>query len=82
MKMLKMSFFDGTLNRKILTDFISMTDKPIKYTYGLGYRSPTTNNALIGREKALQIVESEGLLDAAEKEDCLYLNAYSVSDMW
>ena len=59
-----------------------MTDKPIRYTYGLGYRNPTTNNALIGREKAIQIVESERLLDATEKEDSLYLNAYSANDMW
>lgn len=80
--MLTMSFFRGTLNRKVLTDFINTTDKPIRYTYGLGYRGPTTNKALIGKEKALQIVENEGLLDATEKDDCLYLNAYSANDMW
>ena len=80
--MLKMSFYNGTLNRQTLTDFISATDKPIRYTYGLSYRNPTTNKALIDKEKALQIVEREGFLDATEKEDCLYLNAYSENDMW
>ena len=80
--MLKMSFYNGTLNRQILTDFISTTDKPIRYTYGLSFKNPTTNKVLIGREKALQIVKSEGFLDATEKEDCLYLQAYSANDMW
>ena len=80
--MLTMSFYNGTLDKQILTDFISTTDKPIKYTYGLGYRSPTINNVLIGKEKAIQIVEREGLLDATEKEDYLHLNAYSANDMY
>ena len=80
--MLKMSFYDGTLNRTELKDFIKNTDKPIKFTYGLGFRNPTTNRVPITKEKALHYVDTESLLDAHEYEDYLHLNAYSGNDMW
>lgn len=80
--MLKMSFFNGTLNRAELKDFVSKTNKPIKYTYGLGYRDPTTNHLPISKEKAIEIINTESLLDADEYEDYLHLNAYSDNDMW
>lgn len=80
--MLKMSFCDRTMNREILSNFINMTDKPIKYTYGLGYRGPTTHRVPVNKERALEIVKNESLLDATEEAECLHLNAYSANDMW
>lgn len=80
--MLEMSFYYGTLNKEKLKKFVEETEKPIKYTYGLGYRSPTTHNKPISKKRALQIIEEESLLDAREKEDHLHLNAYSGNDMF
>lgn len=80
--MLKMSFYNGTMNRETLSNFINTTDKPIKYTYGLGYRGPTTYRVPINKERALGIVKNESLLDATEEAECLHLNAYSGNDMW
>ena len=80
--MLKMSFYNGTLNRETLKEFIKKTDKPIRYTYGLGYRNPTTHKVLIDKDRALDIVATQSLLDADEYEEYLHLNAYSDNDMW
>jgi hypothetical protein len=79
---IKMSFYDGTMNKDRLKAFIEETDKPIRYTYGLRYRNPVTKDVPVSKEKALQIVDSQSLLDARELEDCLDLNAYSGNDMW
>lgn len=80
--MLKMSFYDGTLDREKVKEEISKTTKDIKYTYGLGYRNPTTNHKPISKEEAIRIVETESLLDVTEYEDYIHLNAYSCNDMW
>ena len=80
--MLKMSFYNGTLKRDELLTFIQNTDKPIRYTYGFGYKHPTTNRKLIMKEQAIEIVNNQDLLDADEYEDYLHLNAYSENDMW
>lgn len=80
--MLKMSFYDGTLDREKLVGFITTYQKPIFYTYGLRYRNPVTYNKPITREKAIKIVKTETLLDADELKDGLYLNAYSANDMF
>lgn len=80
--MLKMSFYNGTLDRPALIEFIKTTTKPIKYTYGLGYRNPTTNHKPITVERAIEIVKTQGFLDATENEEYLHLNAYSDNDMW
>lgn len=80
--MLKMSFYDGTLNRAAAKEVIANTDKPIKYTFGLGYRNPTTNREPITKEKAFKIIDTEGLLDITEYEEFIHLNAYSDNDMF
>jgi len=80
--MLKMSFYDGSLDKEELKKFIRKTEKPIKYTYGLKFRNPTTRDVPVSKEKALKIVDRESLLDATEYRDYLDLNAYSENDMW
>ena len=80
--MLKMSFYDGTLNTDELDDFIRTTDKQIVYTYGFEYRRPTTHRVPIGKDRALEICHSGDFLDATEEENCLHLNTFSDNDMW
>ncbi len=80
--MLKMSFMNGTMDREKLKEFIDETEKPIRYTYGFGYRNPTIHKILIDKEKAMKIVKDEYYLDAEEFSDYIHLNAYSNNDMW
>ena len=80
--MLKMSFYDGTLDRAQAKETISKSDKECKYTYGLGYRGPTTNHKPISKEEAMNIIDTQSLLDITEHEDYFHLNAYSSNDMW
>lgn len=80
--MLRMSFHDGTLNKEELIKFVNSTEKEVRYTYGLGFRNPTTNRELVTKDRALEIIESQSLLDATEEKDYLHLNAFSVNDMF
>ena len=77
-----MSFYHGTLNKAVLKEALKDRGKPIKYTYGLGYRNPTTNHKPITLEEALKIVDTQGLLNAREYENYIHLNAFSEMDMW
>ena len=80
--MLKMSFFDGTLNREKAKEYILNSEKPCRYTYGLGYRSPGTDKIFITKEEALEIIAKESFLDVREHDTYIHLNAYSSNDMW
>ena len=80
--MLNMSFYNGTLNRNELRDFIKTTIKPIKYTIGFAYKKPTTLRVLISKDEALKIIEAKNLLDATEFPDYLHLNSFNENDMW
>ena len=80
--MLKMSFFDGTLDRAKAKAFILTSQKPCIYTHGLGYRGPSTHRVPISTDRALQIIENECLLDITEEDKAIHLNTYSGNDMW
>ena len=80
--MLKMSFYDGTLNRKVLRAAVETTDKEIVYTHGLIFRHPTTYRKPISKTEAFRIIDNESLLDATEEANCIHLNSYGESDMW
>lgn len=86
--MIKMSFAAGhngdwePLDRSKLINFIENTDKRIEYTYGFTYRNPTTCHKVVDKDEAINIVSSQGFLDAEEFEDYLHLNAFSANDMW
>lgn len=82
MSMLKMSFYDGTLNKQALKAFVAETKKPICYTYGFEFRNPTTRRVPTSKEEAIHIIDTASLLDATEEKNCLHLNAYSANDMW
>lgn len=79
---MKMSFYNGTLNREQLKQMIIDSDQPIRYTYGFEYRNPTTHRKEISKDKALEIVERESLLDADDIKGYIHLNAFSDNDMF
>lgn len=82
--MLKYTFFGGKSPNTLeeAKELIRTSDKPCKYTYGLGFRNPTTNHVPISKEDALECCDKECLLDIDEYEDYIHLNAYSSNDMW
>ena len=80
--MLKMSFYNGTLDTAIAKEVITNTDKELKYTYGLSFRNPSTHKKPISKEEALRIIDTKGMLDIDEYEDWIHLNAFSDNDMW
>lgn len=80
--MLRMSFYDGTLDNAKAKEFIAKTEKPFKYTNGLAYRNPTTHNKPITREFAMEILTKEDFLVITEHDDYVHLNTYSSNDMF
>ena len=80
--MLKMSFYNGTLDKNKAKSVILESDKPCVYTYGLGYRNPTTYRKSISKEDAIEIIEDEGFLDITEEDNAFHLNGFSSNDMW
>ena len=80
--MIKMSFYNGTLNRAKAKEIVITTEKKLKHTSGLRYRNPTICDVPITREKALKLIESESFLDITEYDDYIHFNTYSENDMW
>ena len=80
--MIEMSFYDGTLDREKAVKVIEETGNGFIYTYGLSYRKPTTYRVPITKERAIEIVNTQSLLDITEEETVFHLNAYSGDDMW
>lgn len=64
----------------IIKYVLSTTKKPIKYTYGLAYRNPTTKNVPISSEQALKCL-SRKMCDVTEYADYISVNEYSSNDM-
>lgn len=61
-------------------EFLRDTSKPIKYTYGLGYRNPTTHKVPISNQEAVE--KFNGMCDITEYEDYVHLNEFSSNDLW
>lgn len=80
--MLKMSFYDGTLNRVAAVNTILKADKPCKYTYGFKYKHPSIYEIPITTDEAIDIILTELLLDIKERDEYFDINAYSSNDMW
>lgn len=83
--MFKYTFFNSKNSpntHEEIEGFLRSTTKPILYTYGLGYRHPTTYKVPVDLDRALEIVKTQSLLDVDEYEDYVHLNAYSDNDMW
>lgn len=77
--MLKMSFYNGTLDRTKAKRVVESTDKILKYRLGFAYRGAKA--VPIEKEKALHIIENECCLDVDETDTEIVLNAYTSNDM-
>lgn len=77
--MLKMSFYNGTLDRTKAKQVVESTDKILKYRLGFAYRGAKA--IPIEKEKALHIIENECCLDVDEADTEIVLNAYTSNDM-
>ena len=62
-------------------ELIRTTDKGFLYTYGLGYRNPTTHRVPITREKAIEYAQFS-LVDIKEEENFIHINRFSGNDLW
>ena len=80
--MLKMSFYDGTLDREKAKEYVLASEKPLKHTCGFSYRNPTTHNKPITKEEAIKMIEEKDFLDITEREDYIHFNTYTANDMW
>ena len=77
--MLKMSFYNGTLDRTKAKRVVESTDKILKYRLGFAYRGAKA--IPIEKEKALHVIENECCLDVDETDTEIVLNAYTSNDM-
>lgn len=79
--MLKMSFYDGTLDRARAKEVVEASEKPLMFRFGFAYKG--AEKRPITKEKALSIIEDSGnYLDIEESETEILLNTYSSNDMW
>lgn len=81
--MMKYSFVSKYSNctKEQAIEFVKTTEKPFKYTYGLGYRKPSIHNMPISREDALSHM-GKCMVDMEEYENYVHINRYSEMDMW
>lgn len=79
--MLKMSFYDGTLDRARAKEIVETSGKLLMFRFGFAYKG--AEKRPITKEKALSIIEDSGnYLDIEESETEILLNTYSSNDMW
>ena len=78
---MRMSFHDGTLNRKRAEEIIADTTLPILYSVGFAWQNPTYVIPIITKEKAYEIIRNEPLLDIDFADDYICLNVYHENDM-
>lgn len=54
-----------------------------EYTYGLEYRSPTTNHVPITKEQAIGYLKEGGFIDVELIDgNTIHINEVSANDMW
>ena len=49
--MLKMSFYDGTLDREKAKEYVLASEKPLKHTCGFSYKNPTSTPSTVTKRK-------------------------------
>ncbi len=79
--MIKMSFYDGTLDRVTAREVVEASEKPLMFRYGFAFRG--AEKRPITKEKALSIIDDSGnYLDITEADNEILLNTFSSNDMW
>lgn len=78
--MIKMSFYDGTLDRAKAREVVEASEKPLMFRYGFTFRG--AEKRPITKEKALSIIDDSGnYLDITETDNEILLNTFSSNDM-
>lgn len=67
--------------KDVVVYVLNNTTKPILYTHGFEYKSPTIHNVPITKESAIQKLNKDWC-DVREYVDCIKVNTYSENDMW
>ena len=75
-----MSFYHGTLDKEKAKDAINTSEKLLFYRHGLGYRGAEKH--AISKQRAMEIIDTESMLDIDEYENEIILNTYSANDMY
>ena len=73
---------EKSYNKDRALALVHLSEKPIKYTQGLGYRGPSIHNHPITKDKAIEIIEKESLIDIRESEEDIHINTYDVNDLF
>lgn len=82
-EVLKMSFYDSSLERARAAAIIRKSKRPIVYTHGYGWKNPTTYRKSIDKETALSIVRDTGnYLDIQFEEKEIHVNTFSGNDLY
>ena len=82
--MLQMSFYNGTLDRRMLSLTVHVWSNQALPIPTFTVRPPaafTAKAVPIEKEKALHIIENESCLDVDETDTEIVLNAYTSNDM-
>lgn len=75
--MIKMSFYDGTLDRAKAREVVEASEKPLMFRYGFAFRG--AEKRPITKEKALSIIDDSGnYLDITETDNEILLNTFQV----
>ena len=69
------------LSKKEIVDFLKKTKKPIRYTFGLGYRHPSTYKETVSKKEAVEAFLKHWS-DVIEYDEYVYIQSYSANDMW
>lgn len=75
---------EQTSNKEEVIQMIkNRADLKFEYTHGIGYKCPTIHHKPISKDKALELVTNESILDVTLIDDVLLaINTYSDSDLW
>ena len=73
---------EKSYNKDRALALVHLSKKLIKYTHGLGYRGPSIHNQPITKDKALEIIEKESLIDIRESEAGIQINTYDSNDLF
>ena len=76
---IKMSFYDGTLDKEKARQTIQNTNKSLLYRYGYAWKGASTR--AIKKDDALKVLD-KSLIDITEDDYNILINEFSSNDMW
>ena len=79
MDKIKMSFYDGTLDKEKARQLIQNTNKSLLYRYGYAWKGATTQ--AINKADALNVL-NKSLIDITENDYDILINEFDGNDMF